>query len=114
MPRVLSYTAVKPEKVTEGAAGLQVRWLITLKDGAEHFAMRLFEVEPGGYTPLHKHSWEHEVFVLEGEGEIFNGETTTPFRQGDAVFIHPWETHQFRNKSGGQLKFLCLIPNTGR
>jgi quercetin dioxygenase-like cupin family protein len=60
-------TAIEAE---EGALKVKVRWLITKEIGAENFAMRLFEIEPGGYTPLHSHPWEHEVFILEGEGVV--------------------------------------------
>jgi quercetin dioxygenase-like cupin family protein len=47
---------VKLEEVAdEGASKTKVRWLITDQMGAKNFAMRLFEIEPGGHTPLHKH-----------------------------------------------------------
>jgi len=39
----------EPEE--EGAKAMRIRWLITKEDGAKNFAMRLFEVETGGYTP---------------------------------------------------------------
>ncbi len=67
-------TEVKLEKMIGGAHGTSVRWLITEKDGAEHFAMRLFEMNPGGQSPHHSHEWEHEVFVLEGECLVVCGE----------------------------------------
>ena len=54
----------------EGASGCHVRWLLGEKDGAPNFAMRQFEVEPGGYTPKHYHPYEHEVYVLEGAGVV--------------------------------------------
>ncbi len=78
--------------------------------GAKNFAMRVFEIESGGHTPLHRHPWEHEVFVLEGEGELFNGENAKPFKVGYAVFVPPNELHQFRNSSKVLLKIICLIP----
>jgi quercetin dioxygenase-like cupin family protein len=78
--------------------------------GAHNFAMRVFEVEPEGYTPLHKHPWEHEVFVLEGTGQLFDGEKTTLFTAGDVVFVPPNERHQFKNEGKTLLKFICLIP----
>ena len=74
--------------------------------------MRVFEVEPDGYTPLHKHPWEHEVFVLDGKGQLFDGEKTTPFKAGDVVFVPPNERHQFKNNGKTTLKFICLIPYT--
>ena len=37
-------------------------------DGAENFLMRMFEIKPASYTPLHNHPREHEVFILGGKG----------------------------------------------
>jgi quercetin dioxygenase-like cupin family protein len=78
--------------------------------GASNFAMRVFEVELGGFTPLHKHPWEHEVFILDGTGQLFDGEQTTIFKTGDVVFVPPNERHQFKNDGKTLLRFICLIP----
>lgn len=96
----------------EGANGCRVRWLIGEKDQAPTFAMRQFEVAPGGHTPCHSHPYEHEVFVLEGQGVVLEGETKHWLRAGDVVFVKPNEVHQFRNVGNQPLKFLCLIPNS--
>ncbi len=90
---------------------MKVRWLISKKDGAQNFAMRLFEVKPGGNSPLHQHEWEHEVFILEGEGELRGGLEARPLRPGDAVFVPADALHQFNNPGRKTLRFLCLIPN---
>jgi len=72
--------------------------------------MRLFEIEPGGNSPLHNHPWEHEVFILEGEGVVFDGAKATPSKADNVIFIPPEERHQFKNTGKKLLKFLCLIP----
>lgn len=95
----------------EGAKDARVRWLITEKDGAPTFAMRLYEVAPGGHTPHHAHGFEHEVFVVEGTGTVVGPDRERPFKAGDAIFIPADEMHQFRNTSAGVCKFLCLIPS---
>lgn len=65
------YTEVELEEPSEkGLKDIRVRRLISKKDGAENFAMRLFEIQPGGYSPLHQQDREHEVFILEGNGVI--------------------------------------------
>ena len=69
----------------EGSAGCQVRWLLDERDGAPTFAMRQFEVAPGGHTPQHFHDYEHEVFVLEGTGVVLEGgreHPSTGWRRG--------------------------------
>lgn len=109
--KVFRYDSVKLEEVTtEGSSKVKVRWVITKEMGAPNFVMRMFEVEPKGYTPLHMHPWEHEVFILEGEGQLSDGEKTMPFKAGDAVFVLADEMHQFMNSGGNVLKFICLIP----
>lgn len=107
----LHYTDVELQTPSEeGVKDTKLRWLISKKDGAENFAMRLFEVKPGGNTPLHQHPWEHEVFILEGNGEARDKETKKPFKEGDVFFVKPNEWHQFVNTGKDTLKFLCLIP----
>ena len=68
--KIFHYQDVEAKDAEEGALKLRVRWLITKEMGASNFAMRLFEMKPGGYSPFHSHPWEHEVFVLEGEGLV--------------------------------------------
>lgn len=110
--KIFHYQSVEPKDAGEETSGLSVRWLITEKMGAENFAMRLFEMKPGGYSPLHSHPWEHEVFTLEGEGILVGRGGEREFGVGDVVFVPPNEEHQFKNNSGKTLKFLCLIPYT--
>lgn len=108
--KVFSYTDVEAKAADEGAVKLKVRWLITKDIGAPNFAMRLFEMQPGGNSPLHTHDWEHEVFILEGEGTVVGKEGEKKFKPGDAVFIRPNEKHQFKNTGKKLVKFLCLVP----
>lgn len=107
--KIQHYTEI-PATDVEEASGVKRRWLIGEEDGAPNFAMRMFEVEPGGYTPHHSHNWEHEVFVLEGKGVVRSEQKENPVRQGSVVFILPNEPHQLVNTSKETLKFLCLIP----
>ena len=92
-------------------AGVSMRMLISSDDGAPNFAMRLFHVEPKGYTFYHSHDWEHEMFVIEGEGEVVTSDGSKSIKQGFAVFIAPDEVHQIKNTGNCMLSFLCLVPN---
>jgi quercetin dioxygenase-like cupin family protein len=90
--------------------GVELRPLITEQDGAKNFSMRLFRLEPGGYTPFHEHGWEHEVFVVEGSGRVVGDEESQSLEVGSAVYVPPGERHRFQAADKG-LVFLCCIPN---
>lgn len=107
------YEDVAQAPVTmEGASGCQVRWLVDASQGAPNFAMRQFEVAPGGYTPKHSHPYEHEVFVLAGQGVVLEGDEEHRLAAGDFLLVAPNEIHQFHNTGPAPLKFLCLVPNS--
>jgi len=110
--KAVHYERVSVSQVEEvGAEGVRVRWLINKEnDGAENFAMRLFEIVPGGHTPEHSHNWEHEVYVLEGDGIVFCEDSEKQLRSGYVVFVPLNVVHYFRNIGKRTLRFLCLIP----
>ena len=108
--KVSNYVDTKP---AEEVAGVFKREVITAKDGAPNFCMRVFEVEPGSSTPNHSHPWEHEVFILSGQGVVRGNEGESAIGTGSVVFIAPDEQHCFVNTGNQVLRFICLIPLQG-
>jgi quercetin dioxygenase-like cupin family protein len=102
---------LKPVEM-EGAANTKVRQLLGANVEAANFAMRMFEIDPGGHTPRHQHDYEHEIYVLEGTGVVVDGDTEHELKSGDVVYVHPNDIHQFRNNGDQPMKMLCLIPNS--
>lgn len=97
-----------------GAADVKMRMLIGDDDGAPNFNMRMFEVAQGGHTPMHAHSWEHEVYVLAGEATVREAGREHKAAAGSCVYIAPDEEHQFVNAGSKPLKFLCIVPRDTR
>jgi quercetin dioxygenase-like cupin family protein len=90
--------------------GVTVRWLIGPAEKAPHFALRYFEIEPGGWSSLDRHAHDHGVVVLRGRGEVRLSEEEFTVTFGDVVYIPPYEVHQIRNTGDEPLGFLCIIP----
>jgi len=105
--KVRNYLDAKP---THELPGVIKREVITADDGAPNFCMRVFELEPGISTPSHSHPWEHEVFVLSGQGVATGEQGETPIAKDSVVFVPPNEHHCFVNKGNQPLRFICLIP----
>ena len=96
----------------DGAKDVEIRRLISKEDGAENFAMRMFELQPGGHTPLHTHTHEHEVFVLEGRGVFVCEGQEHEFSAEYVIFVPPNKEHRFKNTGNSILRMLCIIPTS--
>ena len=90
--------------------GVSVRWLIGPAEDAPNFALRYFEVAPGGWTSLDQHAHDHGVFILRGRGRVLLGEEELEVSCGDVVYISPHEVHQLYNNGEEPFGFLCVIP----
>jgi len=110
--KIIHYTKIPPIAMNnEQVKNVAGRVLIGREEGASNFCMRRFEIGVQGFTPKHSHDWEHEVWVLEGNGEVFMEDTWHALTPGTAVFVHPNTEHQFRNNSPAPFAFLCLVPS---
>lgn len=89
-----------------------IRWVIGKPEGAPNFAMRVVEFQPGAIFEPHQHPYEHEIFVLEGEGVAQSPQGEAPMRPGMALYIPPDEPHGYRNIGKGILRFICVIPHS--
>ena len=112
---VKKYDEVKKLVVEEeGAENTSIRWLVGKDSDAPNFYLRQLELGPGGHTPYHQHSWEHEVYVLEGNGQINSGGQSKPLEKGSFALVMPGEEHQFENIGDTAFKFLCIIPDPAK
>ena len=105
--RITSYEEVEA-KECEGSSKLKIRWLNN--EGSRNFAVRHVEIEPDGYSPYHSHPWEHEIFVLEGNGTAVGNKEVKAISVGDLISIPVGETHQIKNTGKSTLRILCMIP----
>ncbi|HEX3052789.1 MAG TPA: cupin domain-containing protein [Aggregatilineaceae bacterium] len=109
--KVTHYSNVPAQVYGETAPGTSIRWLIDEEhDGAPVYALRMIEIEPGGHTPLHAHPYEHENFVVEGEGRVCIEGTWHALKPGDVAIVPGNSEHTYENTGSTTFKFLCGIP----
>lgn len=114
MVNITSIDEVKTEEVhMDGVYETKVQWLIDDKSGGKNFAMRRFILAKGGIINLHTHDWEHEVFILSGNGEVLSTSGNKEVGYGDVVLVEPGEAHGFKNTGDEEFIFLCMIPLSG-
>jgi len=105
---------VKPLIINnEMAKNVEKRILIGKSNyGAPNFVMRLFTVKPGGYSPKHSHRWEHEIFIVKGKAEVYDGKKYNTVEAGSFVYVPGGIEHQLRNAGDEDLEFICVIPTS--
>jgi quercetin dioxygenase-like cupin family protein len=108
--KVQNYRQVKP---LNAAPGVTMRVVAGPSEGAPMFVMRVFEIKSGSSTPFHTHAWEHEVFVLAGQGILRCEGKEMPLMEGDAVVVLPNEQHSFLGIGRGTFRLICVVPLVG-
>lgn len=100
---------ISAEKVQTGI-GVTKKGLISHEE-APNFAMRCFEIQPGGSMPNHTNQVEHEQYILSGSAKIGIGKEVFEVHKDDIVFIPAEIPHWYKNTSDEPFIFLCLVPN---
>lgn len=95
----------------DGADRVRMAVMVGRGDGAPTFAMRLFDVAPGGHTPRHHHDYEHEVLIIRGHGTAHLNGDDHEIHAGDTIFVPPMAEHQFTAGVDG-LRFMCMAPTS--
>ena len=98
------------ERYVAGEGGGTKQVLIGPDDGAASFAVRYFEIAPGGASSLDTHAHDHGVVILRGRGTVCLGDERHSLGVGDVVYVSPGEVHQFESAGPEPLGFLCVVP----
>lgn len=110
MAYIESKENVDNDELDEEVKNVTKKVLIGSEQDAPNFIMRHFKIEEGGHSPNHSHDWEHEAYVLSGEGIIKDENGEHYVKKGDFAYISPNEEHQFENPNEDPFEFICVIP----
>jgi mannose-6-phosphate isomerase-like protein (cupin superfamily) len=70
-------------------------------------------VIPPGRAPMHSHSYDEIVYVLDGEGTLHLGGRETPLRPGSAMHLPPLVEHCLENTGKGSMRVLGVFHPSG-
>ena len=82
----------------DGVSKVSETWLIGKKEGAQNFAMRYYQLEPGGSSRKEQHPYDHGILILQGRGEVLIDQDFSSFERGDIIYIPPDALHQLSNQ----------------
>ncbi len=68
---------------------------------------------PPGRAPLHSHTYDEVVYVVEGEGVLHLGGTDTPLAPGSCIHLPPFEEHCLENTGPVPMRVLGVFHPSG-
>lgn len=96
--------------VPGASQGASIRWLIGQREQAENFALRYFELEPGGHSIREQHAHDHGIIAVRGRAVIHMGDEQFDFAPMDVAYVPGNEWHQIINAGDDVFGFFCIIP----
>lgn len=96
----------------EGAIRVKVRHLIDEHHGSGKVVLNLYSIEKGGHTPLERHEYEHQAYILKGKGALKKEQETMPLREGNVIHVPSNALHQFINENEEPLIYLLINAHT--
>lgn len=73
------------------------------------FEFRYFELTPGGYSSLEKHTHMHCILVIRGTGKALVGDHVFDLSPLDLLYVPPDTPHRWINESNEPFGFLCPV-----
>jgi quercetin dioxygenase-like cupin family protein len=111
---VVRYDDMQMNSVTmDGVKNTYKANVIGKPEGWPEHTLRVFRLGAGGFTPRHRHDWEHVNYVIKGRGRLRIGDTVHEMNEKDFAFVPPGAEHQFENPYDGDFEFICIVPNRG-
>jgi mannose-6-phosphate isomerase-like protein (cupin superfamily) len=68
---------------------------------------------PPGRAPDHFHLYEEVICILQGEGLMWAGESSTPVGPGSCIFLPVRQRHCLQNLGSGELRLLGVFYPAG-
>jgi len=96
-----------------GARSVSRQALIGPPEGWDGWVMRQFTIRAQGFTPRHRHDWPHINYVLQGAGILYLEGQEHTLSAGSIAYVPANAEHQFMQKGGEDLIFICIVPQEG-
>lgn len=97
----------------DGVKGVTRAVVLGPPEGWSDHVMRVFRLEPGGFTPKHQHDWEHINHIISGRGKLMIGDQENELTEKDFALVPANTLHQFTNPYDEPFEFICIVPKRG-
>ncbi|HJQ25319.1 MAG TPA: cupin domain-containing protein [Blastocatellia bacterium] len=86
--------------------------LINQESGASRVT-QFIGVIPPGRAPLHHHTYEEAIYILEGEGRVWTQSGDAAFRTGSSIYLPRGVSHALENTGVTNIRLLGVFHPSG-
>ena len=105
--------AVREREQAPIAAGDRTfKYLVNQVVGASRVT-QFIGVIPPGRAPMHHHTYEEAIYVIEGEGRVWSTEGSAEFNSGSSIYLPRGVSHSLENTGVGNIKVLGVFHPSG-
>jgi len=107
------FRTVREQDVEPIAAGdRSFKILVNPELGARRVTQFLGVIPPGR-APMHHHTYEEAIYVIEGEGRLHTVDGETQFRSGSSIYLPRLVSHCLENTGSGSIRLLGVFHPSG-
>jgi mannose-6-phosphate isomerase-like protein (cupin superfamily) len=70
-------------------------------------------VIPSGRAPMHHHTYEEAIYILQGEGRVWIDDTATEFKAGTSIYLPRGVSHCLENTGTVDVRLLGVFHPSG-
>jgi len=107
------FRSVREEDVEPIKAGdRSFRLLVNQELGARRIT-QFVGVIPPGRAPMHHHTYEEAIFILDGEGCVHTNDGDAEFKKGSSIYLPRLVSHSVENTSSADIHLLGVFHPSG-
>ena len=107
------FRTVHEDDVEAIAAGDRSFKLLVNQDLGAHRITQFVGVIPPGRAPMHHHTYEEAIYIIEGEGRVHTNDGDGEFKSGSSIYLPRLVSHCLENTGSSDVRLLGVFHPSG-
>jgi mannose-6-phosphate isomerase-like protein (cupin superfamily) len=95
------------------AAGNRTFKLLVNQDVGASRVTQFIGVIPPGRAPMHHHTYEEAIYIIEGEGRVWTDDGNAEFKAGSSIYLPRGVSHSLENTGPADITLLGVFHPSG-
>jgi mannose-6-phosphate isomerase-like protein (cupin superfamily) len=107
------FRTVRESEVEATPAGDRSFKLLVNQDIGAHRVTQFVGMIPPGRAPMHHHTYEEAIYIIEGEGCVHTEDGDAAFKAGSSIYLPRLVRHCLENTGSTSIRLLGVFHPSG-